>query len=45
MKHKELITNSIIGLILVSLSVVTMCFTPLAITASTTPKPIYKRLK
>ena len=42
MKHKELITNSIIALILVSLSVITMCFTPLAITASATPKPIYK---
>ncbi|MDE6967155.1 MAG: polysaccharide deacetylase family protein [Clostridia bacterium] len=42
MKHKELITNSVIAIILVSLSVLTICFTPLAITASATPKPIYK---
>lgn len=42
MKNKQIITNSIIALILVSLSVLTMCFTPLAITASATPKPIYK---
>ncbi len=42
MKHKELLTNSIIAIVLVSLAVLTMCFTPLAITASATPKPIYK---
>lgn len=42
MKSKELITNSLISIILVSLTVLTLCFTPLAVTASTTPKPIYK---
>lgn len=42
MKHKEILTNSIIAITLISLTLLTMCFTPLAITASATPKPIYK---
>lgn len=42
MKHKEIISNSIIAIILVSLTLLTMSFTPLAITASASPKPIYK---
>jgi len=41
MKHKELITNSIIALILVSLSVITMCFTPLGGFGSRKHKTIF----
>ena len=42
MKHKDFLTNSIIAIVLVSLSVLAICCSPLAITASATPKPIYK---